>query len=378
MNLTIPRNDLLRLASRMAGVAERKSTMPILSNVLMQTNGSSVAFAATDLYLALNGTAAAEVSKAGTIAVNAKDVVDRVKHLADGPVTLTEKEGSLLIKGPGARRFTLRGMPGADFPPIPKPSDAAVKLTIDAGVLSSLINLTIFSVSTDETRAHLNAALLQWEGSTVRMVSTDGHRLSKAERVVDGKAAASEILIPLKALHEVKRIADEVYALPDDKRQPIDLTLSGAHVFLSGNGLTFGVKLVDAQFPPWKQVVPASWTHNARAPRAALLDAVKAMAIAADDKTGGIRLSLTNGALRLSSASADGGDADDEVPSEYSGPNLRIGFAARYVMDVLGALTCDEITIGLSGELDPIIFKPVTGPLDPAGDYLNIVMPMRI
>src|ERR1700723_863673 len=176
MELTVPKKDLLRLVTRMQGVAERKSTMPVLSNVLLAVDGpSALRLAATDLYLAIAGRIPAEVNKGGAT----------------------------------ARRYTLRGMPGDDFPPLPAAAEGAPTLALDVDVLQQLIAKTHFSISTDETRAHLNSALFEWDGDIVRMVTTDGHRLSKMEVKVGGRQASATMLIPLKAIQELRRICDE-------------------------------------------------------------------------------------------------------------------------------------------------------------------------
>lgn len=375
MNLTIAKRDLLHLAARMVGVAEKKSTMPVLASVLVRAEGTSIGLAATDLYVALEGATGATITTPGSVAVGAKDFVERVKTLPEGPITLTEKDGGLLIKGSGARKFTLRAMSGADFPPLPRPEAGAARIVLDVAVLASLISHTVFSISTDETRAHLSSALLEWGDGIVRMVSTDGHRLSKAERKVD-VSGASSVLLPLKAIQELRRIVDDAYAAQGEATSSLTLIQSGSHAFFRGPSLTFGVKLVEAQFPPYSQVIPAKSAHMLRAPRAALLEAIKAVAIAADGKTGAVKLAVSKGLLRLFSASADTGEGTDELPIEYAGPALASGFAARYLCDVLGALSSDEVSIAFEGELDPIVIKPCNPP--EGSDYTAVVMPMRI
>ena len=192
----------------MQGVAERKSTMPVLSNVALsaESNGT-LRIAATDLYLALLGRIPAEIAKGGTVAVPAKDLFERVKMMPEGPIQIaTTDNASTTLKAAGsARRYTLRGMPGDDFPPLPAPAEGAPTLALDVDVLKQLIDKTHFSISTDETRAHLNSALFEWEGDIVRMVTTDGHRLSKVDVKVAGRQASATMLIPLKAIQELRR-----------------------------------------------------------------------------------------------------------------------------------------------------------------------------
>lgn len=375
MNITIAKSELVKLASRMAGVAERKSTMPVLSNVLLQADAGRLGLVATDLYVSLNGNTTAEITKSGSVAVLAKEFVDRVKTMPDGPIALTSGERGLVMKSVGAsRKFTLRSMAGEDFPPVPRPNGGGT-MTLEAATLSALINLSIFSISTDETRPHLNSALLEVDNGIVRMVSTDGHRLSKVERPIDKSYRNASLLLPLKAIREVQRLSDEANAASGDDPKLVTINTSGSHAFFLNAGLVFGAKLVDAQFPPYTQVIPRSCEHTVRVNRFSLLDAVRAVAVSSSDRTNGIRLALSKNKIELFSESADSGDGSDEVSCEYSGPSMAIGFAARYLVDVLAALSCDEVTIGLGGELDPIIVKPADGAFT---EDLWIVMPLRL
>ena len=388
MELTVAKKDLLKIVARMQGVAERKSTMPVLANVLLAVDGSNaMRLAATDLYLSLLGRVPADVGKPGSVAVSAKDLFERIKMMPDGPVSITTQDNATTtLKAQGsARRYTLRGMPGDDFPPLPQPAEGSPTLALDVEVLAELIQKTHFSISTDETRAHLNSALFEWEGDTVRMVTTDGHRLSKVDVKVEGRQASATMLIPLKAIHELRRLCDEMLAeggttnADGEKKKPeLLITQSGSSAFFQGAGMTFSVKLVDAQFPPYSQVIPQQSDKIVRAPRTAFADALKAVSVAASERTGGVKLSLTKGSMRITSESPESGDGFDEIPVEYTGPNMSIGFNAKYFLDVLASVTDDEVAIGLSGELDPAVLRPAGATTTSDRQFLAVVMPMRI
>jgi DNA polymerase-3 subunit beta len=390
MELTVAKKDLLKIVARMQGVAERKSTMPVLANVLLAVDGQNgMRLAATDLYLSLLGRVPAEVSKPGSVAVSAKDLFERVKMMPDGPVVIaTQDNATTTLKASGsARRYTLRGMPGDDFPPLPQPAEGSPTLALDVDVLSELIQKTHFSISTDETRAHLNSALFEWEGDTVRMVTTDGHRLSKVDVKVTGRQASATMLIPLKAIHELRRLCDEMLAegpsgppnAEGERKKPeLLITQSGSSAFFQGAGMTFSVKLVDAQFPPYSQVIPQGADKIVRAPRVAFADALKAVSVAASERTGGVKLTLTKGSMRITSESPESGDGFDEIPVEYAGPNMSIGFNAKYFLDVLASITDEEIEVSLSGELDPAVLRPAGATTKSDRQFLAVVMPMRI
>ncbi len=388
MELTVAKKDLLKIVARMQGVVERKSTMPVLANVLLAADTSgSLRLAATDLYLSLMARIPADVAKPGSVAVSAKDLFERVKMMPDGPIVIaTQDNATTTLKAAGsARRYTLRGMPGEDFPPLPQPAEGSPTLALSVEVLSELIAKTHFAISTDETRAHLNSALFEWDGDVVRMVTTDGHRLSKIDVKVPGRQASATMLIPLKGIQELRRMCEELSAeggssAEGEKKAPeLLITQSGPSAFFQGGGTTFSVKLVDAQFPPYSQVIPQASERVVRAPRAALADALKAVSVAASERTGGVKLSMAKGSMRITSESPESGDGFDEIPVEYAGPNMSIGFNAKYFLDVLAAIGDDEVAIGLSGELDPAVLRPGgTTPMSVDRQFLSVVMPMRI
>jgi DNA polymerase-3 subunit beta len=189
------------------------------------------------------------------------------------------------------------------------------------------------------------------------------------------------MLIPLKAIHELRRLCDEMLAEPradGEKKAELLITQSGSSAFFQGAGMTFSVKLVDAQFPPYSQVIPANSDKVVRAPRSAFADALRAVSVAASERTGGVKLSLAKGSMRITSESPESGDGFDEIPVEYAGPNMSIGFNAKYFLDVLAAITDEEVAVGLSGELDPAVLRPAGATTTSDRQFLSVIMPMRI
>jgi DNA polymerase III subunit beta len=218
--------------------------------------------------------------------------------------------------------------------------------------------------------------LFEWDGERVRMVTTDGHRLSLMETVVSGKSASSTMLIPLKGVLELKRLCDEAFAETGGDAPEIKIAQSGPNAFFQLAGYEFSVKLVDSQFPPYQQVIPERSERVVRAPRLAVADALRAVSVAASDRTGGVKLTVTKNKLRVESESPESGEGFDELSIDYDGPDITIGFNARYFLDVLGAVIDDEVTIGVSGELDPAVIKPATS--SGSSSYVAVIMPMRI
>jgi DNA polymerase-3 subunit beta len=380
MHVVVAKKDLLRVLARCQGVADKKSTMPVLGNVLLEVSGTDqLRLAATDLYLAVSGKIPAKVESGGAIAIGARDLFERVKMMPDGQISIVTSGGAATtIRAVGAsRRFTLHGIPGEEFPSLPQPEETSAPLSIPIATVSALIAGTYFSISTDETRLHLNSALFEWDGDRVRMVTTDGHRLSKMEAVLPGKHASATMLIPLKGVLELKRLCDEAIEDKGDSSgaNEIRISQSGPNAFFQLAGFQFSVKLVDAQFPPYQQVIPEHSEQKVRAPRLALADALRAVSVAASDRTGGIKLTLGGGKMRFESESPDSGEGFDEVNVDYSGPELTVGFNARYFLDVLSAVDADEIELSVSGELDPAVVRPA---VETTSSYLSVIMPMRI
>lgn len=382
MELVVPKKDILRLVARCQGVADKKSAMPALSNVLLAAEGNVLHVSATDMYLAISGSTAAEITTAGSVALPARELHDRVKAMPDGPIQLSTTAGAqTTIKAAGSpRRFTVSGIPGADFPLLPKPDPSAPSLSLPVDLVARLIARTHFSISTDETRAHVNSALFEWSGDRVRMVTTDGHRLSKMEATVSGSSATATMLIPLKAIAELRRLADDARAERIDSKDKdgplVSITQSGPNAYFDLAGMRFSVKLVDAQFPPFNQVIPKVTERTVRAPRRAFAEALDAVRIAASDRTGGVKLTTLSGLLRITSESPESGNGFDEIPVDFEGAEMTIGFNAKYFIDVLNALDDEEVVLGVSGELDPAVIRPAVE--SDKENFIAVVMPMRI
>jgi DNA polymerase-3 subunit beta len=381
MHVVVSKKDLLRVLSRCQGVADKKSTMPVLGNVLLEVDSTNeLRLSATDLYLAVRGKVPARVEQGGSVALGARDFYERVRMMPDGEIGIaTAGNAATTIRAIGsARRFTLQGIPGEEFPSLPEPDANAASSSLSVHTLATLITGTHFSISTDETRPHLNSALFEWDAEHVRMVTTDGHRLSKMELPTRGNKASLSMLIPLKGVQELKRLCDEAgsESAPDGGEPELKVVQGGPNAFFELPGFQFSVKLVDAQFPPYQQVIPEHHAEKVRAPRLATSDALRAVSVAASDRTGGVKLSLTAGKMRFESESPESGEGFDEVLVEYSGAELTVGFNARYFLDVLSAIVDDEVEISVGGELDPAVLRPASS--GKAENYLAVIMPMRI
>ncbi len=381
MELTIEKQQFLRGLARTHGVADRKSSMHILSNVLLSTEGKdTLRLSATDLYLGVTAVVPAKIKDGGTIAVSARTLFDIVKNLPDGKVSWKLSDSHAVELSCGKVRYRIPAMSGEDFPPLPNAGNAD-SAELDVSVLADLISLTQYSMSHDDTRPHLAGTLFECDGNVVRMVTTDGHRLSKAERKVPekgtkGKMKSFSMLVPHRGISELKRLLDDVKATKDkgDAQATIEIATAGGSAFFQRDDLSLSVKLADEHFPPYDKVIPSKQSRTVIAARGPLVEALRRISLVANDKSGGVQLMIEPGTLRLQSQNPDVGEGSEEVDVDYAGEGLRIGFNARYLLDALGALPYDEVALELSGERDPGVLKPVGND----SDFIGVIMPMRI
>jgi len=228
-----------------------------------------------------------------------------------------------------------------------------------------MIERTLFSVCNDETRFHLNGVYFESDGSKSRMVSTDGHRLSKVERTIaNGPKLSSGVIIPKKGLMEIRRVLDSG---PSCK-----IAIKTPHLFLVQEDIALAVKLIDAQFPPYEQVIPKDHKRIITVDRSRFIDALKRAQLMSSE-TRGVKVSANKEGVTITSDNPDLGEVREELEAEYNGETIAIGFNPKYVVELLTQMTSDQVTLALGGELDPGLIRPLTG-----DDYLGVVMPMRI
>ena len=353
-------------------VADKRSTMPVLANVLLRTSTDGhVVCSATDMMTSVTEKIPATVKSAGSLTVGVRHLHGVMKTLASGDIKVKALENHWVQILAGKSEFKLMGMPETDFPELPDAEKSkgakAPKFTTIAGhILADLIQKTQFSVSTDEARVNLNGVLFECDGTNAAMVSTDGHRLTKYSCALNGPALDKGVIIPRKGMLEIRRVLDRV---PGE----VELGVGDQHLFLRAGELSLSVKLNNVTFPPYSQVIPTSHQRRIIVPRQELLGALKRAEVMAPEKTATVRLALSEGRLELTADNPDLGVAHQELGIDYTGEELVAGFNARYLMEVLEVIDGDEVALEFQGELDPCVCKPVDGP-----DFLGVVMPMRI
>jgi DNA polymerase III subunit beta len=365
MEFRIQKSEFLRGLRLAQGIADRKSTMPILANVLLRTDGKSkLLLAATDLNVSVSAELAVKVDREGGITVGAKPLHDIVSNMPGEDIVFRRSDNNWADIRAAKVEYKLVGMPDRDFPKIPDHREVKYS-KVDPLVLREMIDKTIFSVSNDETRFHLNGVLFECDGATARMVSTDGHRLSKVERSLAGPTLSAGVIIPKKGLTEIKRAIDNAQG-------PCDFAIQGPYVFVKTGDIALAVKLIDSQFPPYDQVIPKGNTKVVIIERTSFLESLRRASLMSSE-TRGVKLSVYKGTLTLAGDNPELGEVKEEIEVEYGGEPIAIGFNPRYFAELISQMTAEQIALELSGELDPALVHPADG-----SDYVGVVMPMRI
>nr|HEX4315650.1 DNA polymerase III subunit beta [Kofleriaceae bacterium] len=365
MEIRIAKAEFLRGLRLAQGIADRKSTMPMLANVLLRTQGKAqLLVAATDLNVSLTAELKCSIAGEGGITLGAKNLFELVSSAPGDDIVLKKADNHWAEIKSGKVSYRIVGMPDRDFPKVPEHREASYA-ELESAVLKEMIDRTLFSVCNDETRFHLNGVYFESDGSKSRMVSTDGHRLSKVERTLaNGPKLSSGIIIPKKGLLEMRKVLE---AGPKCK-----LAIKTPHLFLVQDDIALAVKLIDAQFPPYDQVIPKDHKKIITVDRVRFADALKRAQLMSSE-TRGVKIAAAKDGVTITSDNPDLGEVREELEADYNGDAIAIGFNPKYVIELLGQMSADQVTLSLGGELDPGLIKPFG-----TDDYLGVVMPMRI
>jgi DNA polymerase III subunit beta len=375
MELKIAAQELARALARSQGIVEKKSTMPILSHVLLEAKkGDELHVSATDLDIAVSGEHKCEVLKEGGLAVSAKHLFEIVKSLPEAGVTLKKASNNYLEVRSGSAEFRIVGLPSEDFPALPK-FDKVPFVPVEAQTLLGLIDRTSFAVSSDETRYNLNGVFFEPLTGAMRMVATDGHRLALAEVPLAGDFKLKKgVILPKKGLNELRKLLSEAGESGEEKPQS-DLGFVESSAIFRRPGVVLVMRLIEGVFPDYRQVIPKAGDKVLTLGRERFLDTLRRVSLLSSDKAHAVKLELGKASLRVLSQNPDLGEAKEEVPVEYQGEPLKIGFNARYLTDVLQALSTDDVNLELADDLSPCVLRPAG---DGAAAYTAVIMPMRI
>ncbi len=371
MKFTIERNSLLKTLGHVQSVVERRNTIPILSNVMIEAEGDGIAMTATDLDISIIERTGAAVAQPGATTVPAHTLFDIARKLPDGSeVELTLEDGDRLVVKAGRSRFTLACLDKEDFPAMSE-SDLPHRFGIVAEELKRLIDKARFAISTEETRYYLNGIYLHVAngdaGSTLRAVATDGHRLAQVEQdVPEGATGMPGIIVPRKTVQEVRKLIDEYEG-------DVIVALSDTKMRFSFDNTVVTSKLIDGTFPDYSRVIPKGNDKMMEIDCRLFSQAVDRVSTISSDKTRSVKLSLAEDTLKLSVNSPDSGTAREELAAAYSSDAMEIGFNSRYLMDILAQIEGDMVEVHLADPSAPTVLKDL---MDEGALY--VLMPMRV
>jgi DNA polymerase-3 subunit beta len=374
MKFTIPKIDLQRGLTRIQSLVEKRNTMPILANVLLNASKSpgseSLELCATDLEVGIRSDHACDVSEPGSVTTSAKKFYEIVREISDEPVHVELASNAYLTIRCARAEFTLAGTTADEYPTLPTFSPKGMA-SVQAGVLRDMIERTMYASSVDETRYNLNGVYLEHrpDAGKLRMVATDGHRLAYVDRTlsVDLTSLDRGVIIPRKGLAELKRLVEE------DDINEIELGFEANSGLARKGGVTLVMRLIEGEFPDYHQVIPKDTQHQLTTSREPLVHALRRVSLLSAERSHAVKLDLGQGCLTLSANNPDLGEAREELDVDYAGDALCVAFNARYLMDALGAAGSKEVQLAFRDSLSPAQVRPTDD-----DDALAVVMPMRV
>ncbi len=373
MEFKIEKSDLVSVLVKTQSIVEKRNAMPILVNILMQAENNKLTVFATDLEVSLMDECSISLAKAGKVAVDAKHLFNIVKELNDGLIQLKKKENNWLEIKQSKSIFNIVGIAPEEFPIFPTYNTKEF-VKLNAEVFSDMIEKTIYSVSNDETRYHMNGVFFEQmkseKGVRYRMVATDGHRLSVVDRQIDQAkefTAPAGVIIPRKGLYEIKKVLESLNS------DTIEIAIEGPQLIFKTQKTVLMVRLIEGRYPNYQQFIPNKLKNKAQASRENLISSLKRVSLLSNQKSKGVTMALSKGNLKITSNNPELGDAKEEMEIDYDGDDFKIGFNAKYILDILHSFMDDEVNIELNDQLSPGIIRPQNDM-----DYTCVVMPMRI
>ncbi len=375
MEFKISQEEFVKGLFRTQSVVEKKGTMPILLNVLIESQGNEVCLSATDLEIGLKGRIPAETLKDGKITLSAKKLYEVIKELPEKEVYLRLKENNWVEIKSGKSTFNIMSISAESFPSLPSYEEGGF-IELETEILKEMVEKTIFAVSTDESRYNLNGVFFikkEKEASKeFRMVATDGYRLSLIDRSFEEEIKGLEngILLPKKGLAEMNKILEEA---AKEGMKKIWINLKGNNFILKKDPVILIMRLLDAEFPDYRQVIPSNPKRRINMKRNQIQDSLRRVSILSSEKTRGVKFQFSEGFLELSSYNPEFGEAKEELSVEYKGENLMVGFNSRFVLDVLNNIKSEEVVFEIEDNVSPAIIHPADDE-----KHTCVIMPMRI
>ncbi len=370
MEFSVSKSDLVRELGLTQGVVERKTTIPILSNILLETDHDQVWLTATDLELGIRCSCPARIKKEGAGTIPARKLLDYVRLLPDADVQVKLAENQWASFVCGRSRTRIAGMSRESFPELPQMPDAMAEIPL--AVLAQMIGSTIFAISAEESRFTLNGALLVLRENGLVMVATDGHRLALIEKNINlpGLTGTYRALLPKKAMSEIQKLAS------DDSSKQIEFSGNDNHLFFRIDKRLLLSRKLTGNFPDYERVLPKEHPYTLVLQRDELKSSVERVAQFADERSRSIRVQVLKGELKIHSSISETGESEETIPVEYDGPDVEIGFNAQYLLDFLRSVDGSEVEFRFKDSNSAGELRPHAGP--PETVYRYVVMPMRI
>lgn len=368
MKFSIAREALLKPLNLVAGVVERRQTMPVLSNVLMVLEDGQLSLTGTDLEVELVGRVAVESeAAAGEITVPARKLADICKSLKEGAFIEFDQDEQKVVVKSGRSRFSLSSLPSTEFPNIEESSEG-FQFSIAQKDLKLLIQQTSFAMAQQDVRYYLNGMLWEVGATELKVVATDGHRLAMTSYPTDIPVdTVKQVILPRKGVIELARLLEDT----DD---PIEIMVGSNHLKAVTESFTFTSKLVDGKFPDYERVLPRKSDKLVLGARSDLKEAFNRTAILSNEKYRGVRLNLSNGELQIQANNPEQEEAEDVLAVDYSGDELEIGFNVSYLLDVLSVMNAETVKLSMSDSNSSALLEEV----DEESKALYVVMPMRL
>ena len=369
MEFSVKRSDLLDELNLTQGVVERKSTIPILSNLLVEAKGSRLTITATDLELSIRTSCEAKIKKEGAGTIPAKKLFELMRLLPEGEIKFKLLDNHWVQVTADRKTYKLVGMSKDNFPALPAFPHALVK--ISAKLLADVIAKTTFAISLEESRYTLNGALLVLKPNSITMVATDGHRLAMVEKdhKFEGFSTETRVLVPKKAMTEVQRLAAE------SGDESVEFAQDESHLFFQFGGRLLTSRKLTGQFPNYEAVLPRDANKTVALERVELQEALRRVSQLADQRSHAVKFMLSKEGLELSASSPEYGEAKEVIEKEFKGETISIGFNAQYLLDFLAAAADGPISFELKDEQSAGQLRPLA---DESTRYRYVVMPMRI
>jgi DNA polymerase-3 subunit beta len=376
MELTVGKADLQKELQLCQGVVEKRSTIPILSNVLLKAADGKLQVSATDLDVTILTSCAAKITTPGGVTLEARRLFDIVRSLPDEDVHIALQENNQMLIESGTAKFRLLGLPAEDYPTLPT-VNVSESYTIPLDELKTMVAKVKFAITHEETRFQLNGALLKMQPQKMEMVATDGHRMALINFPYAGagngrkKGSDLTILIPRKAL-------DEILRLESGEEGTVKFGVSENQLFFDAADRRLMARMIDVNFPNYMEVISRDNDRHVMVDRERLLSTIKRISLVANERTRAVRFDFAPGKLTVSSTNPELGDARETVPIDYAGQPFFVGLNAAYVMDFLSATDTPSVSLDLKDENSQCIGRPASTAEDLPYDYLYVVMPMRL